>query len=103
MGQFKVTFLPENKTVEVQPGSTVLEAAAALGIAINSACAGQGVCGRCKVILKQGKAVTHPTGLITAEERLEGVILACTAKVDQDLVIEIPKTSRLDFSRKTVE
>ncbi len=103
MPNFKVTFLPENKTVEVEPGKTVLEAAALAGIAVNSACAGQGVCGRCKVILKDGSIDPYPTGHISAEERLRGVILGCAVKVNRDLVIEVPEASRVDFSRQAVE
>jgi uncharacterized 2Fe-2S/4Fe-4S cluster protein (DUF4445 family) len=69
MKKFKVKFYPDNKVCEVEQGATVLSAAISAGIHINSACGGDGVCGRCKVIVLKGDVVSQPTGLITLEEK----------------------------------
>ncbi len=98
MDKFKVTFLPDNKIVEVDKGKTVLSAAVSAGIHINSSCGGDGVCGRCKVILRSGSAASSPTGRISAQERKEGYHLACLTTAQSDLEIEVPKESRLDSS-----
>ena len=103
MEKFKVTFYPDNKTVEVQRGKTILSAAISAGVYINSSCGGDGVCGRCKVILKEGHVLTHPTGRIGLEERKRGVYLACLTTVQGDLEIEIPPESRLDLEKLTTE
>jgi uncharacterized 2Fe-2S/4Fe-4S cluster protein (DUF4445 family) len=103
MSKFKVTFYPDNKTIEVEKGKTILSAAMSGGIYINSGCGGDGVCGRCKVILKKGQVQTHPTGRLSLEERKRGVYLACLARVQSDLEVEIPAESRLDFEKLTQE
>ncbi|MBW1702497.1 MAG: 2Fe-2S iron-sulfur cluster binding domain-containing protein [Deltaproteobacteria bacterium] len=49
MSSYKVTFLPEGETVEVESGVTIMEAAEKAEVYINSLCGGEGVCGRCRV------------------------------------------------------
>jgi uncharacterized 2Fe-2S/4Fe-4S cluster protein (DUF4445 family) len=101
MEKFKVIFYPDNKTVEANKGQTLLSVAISAGIYINSICGGEGVCGRCKVILKKGEVLTQPTGRLTLEERKRGVYLACLTTVQSDLEIEIPEESRLSFDKLT--
>ena len=99
MQKFKVTFYPDNKVIEVAQDTTILSAAISAGVYINSACGGDGVCGRCKVILKKGKVNAAPTGLITADERARYIHLACNSTVHSDLEVEIPPESRQDFEK----
>lgn len=94
MEKFKVTFLPDNKTVEAEKGKTILSAAISAGVYINSACGGDGVCGRCKVIIRKGKAFSQPTGLLSSEEKKQQVHLACLSAIEGDLEIEVPPESR---------
>jgi len=101
MERFKVTFIPDNKTIEVDKGKTILSAAISAGVYINSSCGGDGVCGRCKIILKKGEVFSQPTGRVSPEERMRGVYLACLATVHSDLEVEIPPESRLDFEKLT--
>ncbi|TRZ48495.1 DUF4445 domain-containing protein [bacterium] len=103
MEKFKVTFLPDNKTVEVAKDTTILAAAISAGVYINSVCGGDGVCGRCKVMVKNGKVLTQPTGVISLEERKKGIHLACLTTVHSDLEIEIPAESRLSLEGLTPE
>ena len=44
MSKYKITFLPDQKEVEVESGVTLLEAAEKAGIYINSICGGEGLC-----------------------------------------------------------
>lgn len=99
MEKLKVTFYPDNKSIEVKKGETVLSAAISAGVSINSACGGDGVCGRCKVILKKGRVVAQPTGILTPDERKREIYLACLTMVESDLEIEIPAESRLDLEK----
>ena len=99
MEKFKVTFYPDNKTIEVEKGKTVLSAAISAGVYINSSCGGEGVCGRCKVAIKKGEVLTEPTGRITVDERKHGVYLACMASVISNLEVEILAESRLDMEK----
>jgi len=86
----KITFLPMNKTVEAKTGETVLDVALANDIDIPHACGGNGACGMCMVVLKEGT-------LSEKDEDTEGIFamednerLACIAKVENDdAVIEL--------------
>jgi len=103
MEKFKVTFYPDNKTIEVEKGKTILSAAISAGAYITSSCGGDGVCGRCKVILKKGQVLSQPTGRISLEERKRGMHLACLATIQSDLEVEVPPESRLDLEKLTQE
>lgn len=103
MEKFKITFYPDNKAIEVEKGKNILSAAISAGVYINSSCGRDGVCGRCKVILKKGSALTQPSGRISLEERRRGVYLACLTTVQGDLEVEIPPESRMLFERLPAE
>ena len=95
MDKCLITFLPDNKKVKVSKGTDILNAAIAAGVYINSSCGGEGVCGRCKVIVKEGDVKTEPTGRLTKEEIQKGYVLACRATIHSDAEIEVPVSSRL--------
>lgn len=90
---FRVTFLPEGKEAEVPGGTTLLEAAAAAGTELASVCGGEGICGRCRLIVRQGKVKAEPTLHLSREEIKEGYVLACQARVMGDVVVEVPPES----------
>ncbi|GAG92003.1 unnamed protein product [marine sediment metagenome] len=91
--KIKVTFLPFNETIEVEKGVTVFEVAARAGIYVSSICGGDGICGKCKVIVKEGEVTSHPTTLLKREEIKKGYVLACQTEVETDMVVEIPPES----------
>ncbi len=103
MEKFKVTFYPDNKTVQIGKGKTILAAAISANIHINSSCGGDGVCGRCKIILKKGRVITQPSGRLSPEQRRQGYYLACQTLVQGDLEVLIPPESRLDLEKLTQE
>ena len=92
---FKIHFLPNDTFVDVNDGSTVLDAAHKANIYINSICGGDGICGKCKVILSSGTVDAPPTKLLSNEEAEKDYILACEASITSDLQILIPKETRL--------
>ncbi|MCD6299952.1 MAG: 2Fe-2S iron-sulfur cluster binding domain-containing protein, partial [Dehalococcoidales bacterium] len=51
----RVHFEPDDIDIVVERGGNLLEAAIAAGVHINASCGGAGVCGTCKVLIKQGK------------------------------------------------
>jgi len=103
MEKFKVTFYPDNKSVEVGKDTTILAAALSAGVYINAACGGDGVCGRCKIILKKGKVIAQPTGHLTEDEKKRNIYLACSTEVQGDLEVEVPVESRLNLEGLTQE
>ncbi len=103
MKRFKVTFLPDKKTVSVKKGENLLHAGVQAGIFIHSSCGGDGVCGRCKVIIKKGDFRTEPTGRIAKNEKAKGYVLACLTSIQGPLTVEVPPESRIDLDKITEE
>jgi len=95
MQKCKVTFIPDKVSVEVNKGETLLAAAIEAGIYINSSCGGDGVCGRCKVIIREGTVQSQPTEKISHSEKQAQYVLACLSNVSEDVVVEIPPESRI--------
>ncbi len=58
MTTYTVLFVPDRVSVDVERGTTIL-AARQGGVFINSLCGGDGVCGKCKVIVRLGQADKH--------------------------------------------
>jgi len=92
-------FQPHPVKIEVHKGRDLLSAAVAAGVYINSSCGGDGVCGRCKVIIKKGEIKTEPSGRISMQEREKGYVLACQTTVHSDVKVEVPAESRLDLDK----
>ncbi|MDO8596451.1 MAG: ISC system 2Fe-2S type ferredoxin [Sulfuricaulis sp.] len=100
----RLTFRPhpqicaEGKTIEVEPGISISDAALSAGIPIEHACEKSCACTTCHVVVREGFTSLEP-----AEEKEEDLLdtawglepesrLSCQAKVgDRDLVVEIPK------------
>jgi len=106
MTTFRVTFLPLDVAVEVDPShypygrhgepGSLLDVALAHGVEIAHACGGEGVCGSCHVLVDAG-----PGGLSEAtEDELDTIErqvdnrpnsrLACRAVVAGDVTVTIP-------------
>ena len=96
MAKISVQFLPDDKTVQVEGQKTVLEAAEIAGVYINSLCGGEGMCGRCKAIIRSGEVRTEPTAHLSREEIQGGYVLACKCYLNGNAVVEIPLESRLE-------
>ncbi|TDA70528.1 MAG: DUF4445 domain-containing protein [Clostridia bacterium] len=93
--QYSVLFLPDNVTVQVEAGESIFRAASRAGIELKSTCGNKGTCGRCAIKIKEGKVRTQE-GNIGARLRRTGHVLACQTLVAGDVVVEVPKDSRLD-------
>ncbi len=91
--KIKVTFLPQKETVEVEKGITLLEAAEKAGVYINSICGGDGICGKCRLIVREGEVKTRPTTLLSRDDIKKGYVLACQTEVIGDVVVEVPPES----------
>lgn len=98
MSQVQITFLPSDVSIEVPRGETVLRAAMAAGVHINASCGGDGVCGKCRVIIEEGSVESDTTERISKEDWAKGYRLACKARVTSDLKVRIPVESVIDAS-----
>ncbi|MDR2087748.1 MAG: ASKHA domain-containing protein [Clostridiales Family XIII bacterium] len=98
----KVTFLPEEKTVRVAHGTSILEAARAAGVPIEAPCNGASICGKCRVRLAEGDLARISRGgapLLSEAERAEGCVLACSAGILGD--IRVTRETGGDAQTKT--
>jgi len=92
----KVALQPENITVDVTSGTTLLEAANQAGIEIRANCGGEGTCGRCKVRVDEGRVDRGIDRALKPKLRDEGYYLSCQARVtDEDIRVFVPVTSRV--------
>ncbi len=98
MKKHRVKFLPYERTVEVEEGTTIAEAAQRGDVFINNLCGGEGVCGECRVQVLKGEARADEsiTAFFSQQELDEGFLLACQTKIRGDLEVEIPPESRIE-------
>lgn len=96
MDQFTVIFRPHNKTIRVPRGTDLLDAAYKAGITLASSCGGEGLCGKCKVIVNTGTVRREPSKILSDKEKKEGLVLACESLVESDLEVTVPAGS-LEF------
>ncbi|WP_240535261.1 2Fe-2S iron-sulfur cluster-binding protein [Bradyrhizobium sp. YR681] len=82
-----VRFARSGKAVALPPDKSVLEVAESAGVAIDYSCRA-GVCGVCKTHLLQGNVTMEVQDALTADDKANGLILACQAKSVGDLVVE---------------
>jgi ferredoxin len=73
----RLTFKPYDLTVEVPDGENLLRAAVAAGVHINASCGGEGVCGKCRILLESGELESTRSGLLSDEEWDLGYRQAC--------------------------
>ena len=91
MSKCRVVFFPPNEEVTVESGTSLLDAASIARISIRNLCGGDGICGRCKMIVKEGEVSGDVSPKLTREEIRKGFVLACMTYVQSDVTIEIPK------------
>ncbi|WP_034621394.1 ASKHA domain-containing protein [Desulfovermiculus halophilus] len=93
-----VTFLPHERSAEVEQGTTLIRAALDAGVHINASCGGNGVCGKCRVRLEQGEVSGGISEKLSQEDVDQGYRLACLAEVQSDLTVRVPVESEVDAS-----
>jgi uncharacterized 2Fe-2S/4Fe-4S cluster protein (DUF4445 family) len=106
----RVVFIPAGKEGRVEVGTTVLDAARALGVDLDSVCGGRALCGHCQVhpttghfakwAIDASDDALAPIGPTERDARLarpraDGARLGCTAAVLADAVIDVPAASQV--------
>ncbi len=98
MSKHTVKFLPYDMQIEVDDGDTLIRAALEAGVHVNASCGGEGVCGKCRVLIEAGTVDGGISEKLSAEDLAAGYRLACQAAVKSDLVVRIPVESSIDAS-----
>ena len=104
-------FTPSGRRGRFPPGTSILDAARALGVDLDSVCGGRGICGRCQVVQSVGEFAKH--GVSSRVEHLSefgpierryhekraplapGRRLGCSTKLQGDVVIDVPPDSQV--------
>ena len=107
----QVVFTPSGRRGRFTHGTTVLDAARALGVDLDSVCGGRGLCGRCQVLQSVGEFSKH--GIYSKKEHLsefsrteqayekrngqlvDARRLGCSTKIQGDVVIDVPPDSQV--------
>lgn len=103
-----VEFNPGGIKVNVEKGSTLLQAIQKAGLPLASYCGGLGACGKCKVVVKEG--LENLSSLTRSELKLldqrslgENTRLACRARIEGDYVsIYIPSESMITSTGRSI-
>ena len=98
MSKHTVLFLPHNKKITVDHGENLIRVAMEAGVHINASCGGEGVCGKCRVIIEKGSVEGGITEKLSKEDLQKGYRQACLASVHSDLIVRIPVESEVDAS-----
>jgi len=96
MTTHKIKFLPYETEIEIENGDTVIRAALEAGVHVNASCGGEGVCGKCRVLIEDGVVEGGISEKLSEEDQKNGYRLACQAIVKSDLVVRIPIESAID-------
>ncbi|MCI5145368.1 MAG: DUF4445 domain-containing protein, partial [Candidatus Electrothrix sp. AR3] len=89
--KYRVTFLPADRKINVQQGSSLINAARKAGLHLNASCGGAGVCGKCRVLIEQGKVLEGISEKLSEKDITCGYRQACTAQVYEDVTVRIPE------------
>ncbi len=98
MDNCRVTFLPHDRVITVSEGESLLRAALEAGVHINASCGGEGVCGKCRILVEKGEVEGGISERLDGEDIEKGYRLACLTKVSGDVTIRIPLESSVDKS-----
>lgn len=98
MADCSIKFLPHERTISVPAGESLLRAALEAGVHINASCGGEGVCGKCRVLVEEGEVSEGLSERLSREDIEKGYRLACLTKISEDVTIRIPVESGVDKS-----
>lgn len=93
----KVTFSPDNKGGEFEPGTNLLEASKRLQIELDHECGGFASCSTCRVVVEQGaenlsEIEFEEEDMMDLAQLTPPYRLGCQAKLKGDVVVRIPRS-----------
>ena len=98
MEHYTVHFLPHEKKISVPKGETLIRAAIEAGVHVNASCGGEGVCGKCRIIIENGMVDGGISERLSDEDLEKGYRLACQSIVKEDITVRVPVESSVDAS-----
>ncbi len=96
MKECKVVFLPHRREIKIREGENLIRAAMDAGVHVNASCGGEGVCGKCRVIIEDGTVEGGISEKLSKEDVEKGYRLACQSVITGDVTIRVPIESEMD-------
>jgi uncharacterized 2Fe-2S/4Fe-4S cluster protein (DUF4445 family) len=87
--------LTDGKTLNLIEGENIYRALKRQGVFIVASCGGKGICGKCKVKVVEGNPEVLSQAKLQQKDLESGIVLACQTIPRGDILIEIPKESKL--------
>ncbi|MGA2028197.1 MAG: 2Fe-2S iron-sulfur cluster-binding protein, partial [Syntrophobacteraceae bacterium] len=98
MKTYKIKFLPHGKEITCAESENVLHAAMEAGVHVNASCGGEGLCGKCRIIIEKGDIEGGISEHLSKEDIHAGYRLACRSRVKSDLTVRVPVESEINAS-----
>ncbi|BBI33188.1 2Fe-2S iron-sulfur cluster-binding protein [Cohnella abietis] len=94
--QHLVTFKPDNRSIAVRPGTTLLDASRRARVNIRTRCGGVAGCLMCKVHVAEDQAAFLQPPTVAETHKLggllsEGIRLSCQARTNGDVTVSVPE------------
>ena len=96
MNTYKIKFLPHGKEIDFPEHESVLHAAMDAGVHVNASCGGEGLCGKCRVIIEKGDLEGGISEQLSREDIERGYRLACRSQIESDLTVRVPVESKME-------
>lgn len=94
---YAVHFEPSGQKVQAPTGALLSEIMRQAGLDLNIPCGGQGRCGRCAVIARNGAGIRRrSTVRLSTEDLAAGYALACQTVIEGEAVITIPPQEQIE-------
>ena len=95
----RVTFYPFNKSGDVDPGTTLLDAASQLGLELAHECGGFASCSTCRVVVESGadqlsEIEFEEEDMMDLAELGSEYRLSCQAKIHGDVTVRTDEGSK---------
>ena len=100
----ELKLVPEQRSCEVPPGTSLQEALALLDLHVTAPCGGEGSCGKCRIEVLEGGVEPLSAAervLLSPAQIEEGVRLSCQARICGSAQVAVPAASRTAAIRPT--
>ncbi len=93
--EFTVKFLPFEVSVEVPPGTSILDAVKTADLPLKTTCGGKGTCGDCVVQIISGSYHSKLSAALSDKLASQGFSLACQTEVTDNITAQLPQFREL--------
>ena len=92
--KYRIRILPQDRQIIVPEEYNLRQAILDAGLDVDSSCGGVGTCGRCKVIINDGRVRSKKSISVKDNKKKQRYVLACMTKVIGDITVTIPEKKK---------